>query len=49
MLGLDFDKARTYSVMTHVMDLSAKVRRNERLKRAVRRTLNIRSMFGLIF
>ena len=35
MLGINFDKAVTNRVTTHVMVWSAKVRRNEQLKRAV--------------
>ena len=44
-LGLYFDQAATNSVMTHVLVLSVKVRRNKRLWR----TLGIGDMFGLTF
>ena len=42
---MDFNQARTYSATTHVLILSAKVRRNERLWY----TLGIGNMFGPAF
>jgi hypothetical protein len=44
-LGLNFDHVRTSSVMTHVLVMSAKVRRSERLWH----TLDNGNMFGPIF
>lgn len=41
MLGLNFDQVGINKGMTHVMDFSAKVRRNEQLWQ----TLDIESMF----
>ena len=44
-LRLNFDPVGTNSAMTHVMVLSAKVRRNEQLWQ----TLNITNVFGSTF
>jgi hypothetical protein len=46
-VGTKFDMVRSHSAMTHVMVLSVKVRRNERLTKAV--MADIGNMFGLTF
>ena len=45
MLRVNFDQTKTNSGMTHVLDLSAKMRRNEQLQH----TLNIGNMFKPTF